>query len=313
LLQNDYNVSIYWRDQLVCEKIYDRFGIDIRAATINTSGYKALSLDRPDLLFWVSDGSIPTLTAKKNILHFQVPFSKIKGRSLTNSIKFKTINHTVCNSEFTKNVIDKTFAVNSEILYPPCQMIEPDKKEKIILAVGRFDGLMHNKRQDILINNFKKLQASGWRLVMAGGDMGETNNLTKLKQLSVDLPIEWVVNPPFDVMNKLYATASLFWHAAGFGVDEVKDPELVEHFGMSTVEAMSAGAVPLVYAAGGQKEIVREGENGCLWLSEIELVNQTNNLINDPQKIHVMSQNAQESSQQFSQESFVHAIQKLLS
>jgi len=36
----------------------------------------------------------------------------------------------------------------------------------------------------------------------------------------------------------------------------------LEHFGITTVEAMAAGCVPLVYDSGGQAEIVSSGYNG---------------------------------------------------
>ena len=51
-----------------------------------------------DLLFVVSDGSVPMMLAKKNILHFQVPFKNIDGKSLLNQIKLKKIHCVVCNS-----------------------------------------------------------------------------------------------------------------------------------------------------------------------------------------------------------------------
>ena len=43
----------------------------------------------------------------------------------------------------------------------------------------------------------------------------------------------------------LYRDAKIFWHAAGMKSDETIYPELAEHFGISTVEAMSAGCVPV--------------------------------------------------------------------
>lgn len=58
---------------------------------------------------------------------------------------------------------------------------------------------------------------------------------------------------------KLYGEASIFWHACGLGE---KDPHLVEHFGMTTVEAMQNYCVPIVIDGGGQKEIVEHGVSG---------------------------------------------------
>ena len=59
--------------------------------------------------------------------------------------------------------------------------------------------------------------------------------------------------------------ASIYWHATGFGTSEQMQPSKQEHFGMSIVEAMSAGAVPIAFDAGGPRETVDPGANGYLW------------------------------------------------
>ena len=60
-------------------------------------------------------------------------------------------------------------------------------------------------------------------------------------------------------LRDLYGRASIFWHAAGLGEDPERHPDRYEHFGITTVEAMSAGAVPVVIDAAGQAEIVEQG------------------------------------------------------
>ena len=58
-----------------------------------------------------------------------------------------------------------------------------------------------------------------------------------------------------DILNE-YKLAKIYWHASGFGEDLETHPEKAEHFGITTVEAMINGLVPIVIDAGGQKEIV---------------------------------------------------------
>jgi glycosyltransferase involved in cell wall biosynthesis len=72
-------------------------------------------------------------------------------------------------------------------------------------------------------------------------------------------------------LHALYRRASVFWHATGYGTDEQAHPEAMEHFGIVTVEAMSAGCVPVVIARGGQPEIVQHGVSGFLWSTLDEL------------------------------------------
>ena len=68
-----------------------------------------------------------------------------------------------------------------------------------------------------------------------------------------------------------HARASLFWHAAGYGVDPARAPERLEHFGIATAEAMLCGAVPLVFPGGGQAEVVQDGVTGVHWRTPPEL------------------------------------------
>jgi glycosyltransferase involved in cell wall biosynthesis len=74
------------------------------------------------------------------------------------------------------------------------------------------------------------------------------------------------------------------------------------------VEAMAAGAVPIVYNAGGHREIVKNGENGFLWGSIHELIKKTSELI--PVKKSI-SKNAVESAQKYSYANFENNIKKL--
>lgn len=130
--------------------------------------------------------------------------------------------------------------------------------------------------------------------------------------LAQDYPVEIRENPPFADLVELYGKAKLFWAAPGFGINETDEPERVEHFGMSTVEAMAGGCVPIVQAKGGQKEIIVDGQNGYLWLEEGELVEKSIILIADKMKLDEISQKAIERSKCFSKEIFYNNFEKLI-
>ncbi|MEI6256489.1 MAG: glycosyltransferase [Planctomycetota bacterium] len=53
------------------------------------------------------------------------------------------------------------------------------------------------------------------------------------------------------------------------------NPSSQEHFGQTTVEALSAGVVPVVIDTGGQRETVEPGRNGFRWNTLEELATQT--------------------------------------
>jgi glycosyltransferase involved in cell wall biosynthesis len=157
------------------------------------------------------------------------------------------------------------------------------------------------------------MDLTDWQLVIAGGLLNADQNSNRLEELAKkgqNITLE--VNPPWDKLKQLYGQATLYWHAAGFGLEETLEPEKFEHFGMSTVEAMSAGAVPLAYDGGGQNEIINPGENGYLWKSKAELVSFTREVLHNETKRLQLAEAAKRRSQEFSEERFEDEWQKLI-
>ena len=96
----------------------------------------------------------------------------------------------------------------------------------------------------------------------------------------------------------------MFWHATGLGEDLDADPERAEHFGIATVEAMSAGAVPVVLAAGGQPEVVEPGVSGLLFDDVDGLVAVTASLLDDPDRLARLSSGAVTAARRFGKDEF---------
>jgi len=308
LLRYGYSVDIQWNDNELLQKIKDRFGIKLENVRIVEDLQRG---DGYDLCFWISDGSIPLLRSRNNLLHFQVPFSKVNGKNVMNRMKLFRIKHVICNSEFTKKVIDKEFGVESKVLYPPVSTdkFSPKRKENLIIYVGRFSKLMQSKRQDVLINNFKKLVDNGltdWKLALLGGsEVGGEESAIFLKKESEGYPIEVVENPPFRMLQQYYGSAKIYWSASGFGVNDSENPQSVEHFGITVVESMAAGCVPVVVNIGGHKEIIDDKQNGYLWDKESQLREITTMLISNKKELASKAKNAIKESNEFSDKSFV--------
>jgi glycosyltransferase involved in cell wall biosynthesis len=137
----------------------------------------------------------------------------------------------------------------------------PSTKEKIILNVARFFAdtpTAHHKRQDILLHAFKHLVDGGlrdWELHLVGM-IGRTNEdeafVEHLRNAAACYPVHIRPAIEFDTLRDAYRKSSIYWHATGFGTSEAEQPSKQEHFGMSIVEAMSAGAVPIAFNAGGR-------------------------------------------------------------
>lgn len=322
LSQKEWQVDLLWDEPKLKEKLKSRLDLDL--SRVNFIPIRENILERwklshkYDLFFWLSDGSIPLLFSKKNILHFQVPFNGVGGKTPLNKIKLKKIQFIVCNSCFTKKFIDQEYSVNSKVIYPPVdvQSFKPGKKENIILSLGRFSQLLQAKRQDVLISVFKKMVAKGlsnWKLILAGAtDIGGELVFNQLKRQAKSYPIEFLENPDFKTITKLYSRAKIFWSASGYGIDEEKEPEKVEHFGIAIVESMAAGCVPVVVGKGGAKEIIKKGKTGFLWENEKELIRMTQDLITNPTTLDSLSKAVIKLSRAFSKKRFCEEFDEII-
>lgn len=213
-------------------------------------------------------------------------------------------------SRFSKDVMDRTWGVPSAVLYPPVDTsrFPPGKKRPIILSVGRFGRGGNNKRHLVLIEAFRLLMKGGlqgWELHLAGAVSRDRYNapyFRQVQQAAWGLPITIHGDAPFEQLVELYGAATLYWHACGHGLDERRNPAHAEHFGITTVEAMAAGCVPMVVPKGGQPEIVEEGVSGLFWNEPHELAAKTRSLIADPPTIAHLSLMARERSRLFDRE-----------
>lgn len=316
LLVAGWRVDIFWSNQEVKKDLQRKLGLKTKKARFipyepRGNLYRRWLVEsKYDLLFYLSDGSIPTMFGKTNILHFQVPLKSLPKVSIKGLIKLRKIKTVVCNSIFTKNIIDSALGIKSKVLYPPVDIeaFKPQKKENIILSVGRFSQLMQSKRQDVLVDVFKSLMKNGlkgWRLILAGGsEIGGSEYVKKLKVMAKGLPVEIKENASFLNIIDLYGKASIYWSASGYGVDEGCLPQKTEHFGIAVVEAMAAGCVPVVLGKGGHREIINDGEDGLLWEQKTDLAKKTLLLLASSSDLNKMSAKAIKKSKMFSKEKF---------
>lgn len=272
-------------------------------------------LKQYDVFFYLTDGSIFYPTARKNILHIQSPLVGQPAKSLWGKFKLKGWNKIIYNSKFTKDNSEKNWPIVSEIIYPPVDVdkIKPLKKKKYILSVGRFFGYLKDKKHEILIKTFKELFLSGnkdWSLHLVGSaGEGDREYLECLQRVAKDLPVKFYPNMQYMDLLKLYGESSVYWHASGFGEE---DPTKMEHFGISTVEAMAGGAVPVVIGKGGQTEIVENGKSGFLWETLEEMKVLTLRLMKDDLLWSKLSAGSIERSKLFNRENFKQKILELI-
>lgn len=223
-------------------------------------------------------------------------------------------------SEFTRSWIWRYWKRESVILFPPVDVdkFSPAPKTRKILNVGRFFAGAHNKKHLEMIRAFREMVDAGlhgWELYLVGGSRSEEVHrqyLEKVLAAAQGYPIHVLPDLPFSDLLPLYNESSIYWHASGYGEDEQRDPVKFEHFGITTVEAMAAGCVPVVIAKGGQPEIVQHGKNGFLWNNLQELKVYTKKLIDDAALSHRLSRAAVIDSNNYSIDRFRDRLRVLL-
>lgn len=311
--------------QKLIQNLSDRFGLDLKKVNLVTAPLgkdtnvlnRSIFLTKYDLLVYLTDGSIFYPTSTKNILHIQSPIIGQAYKSIFGKLKLSGWDLIIYNSKFTQANAKKYWPLKSEVVYPPVDIenIKPLKKKKYILSVGRFFSFLKDKKHETLIETFKKIHKDknlkGWSLNLAGSaGQGDEQYLEKLRRDSIRFPINFFPNLEYSELIKLYGESSIYWHAAGFGED---DPTKMEHFGISTVEAMAGGCVPVVIGKGGQTEIVSEGEDGFLWNNLREIENKTLKLIKNEKLLLKISKKSIKKAASFDKRLFEERIIKLSS
>jgi hypothetical protein len=292
-----------------------------KVAFLDVSGLSQISdiVGPEDCFIFQSNVRKIVTNAKQHAQIVQIPYKKItpasiglkllKG-SLRESVKdiyrlklldfaHRRANLVLTYSTFVQKVLNANYKIQSEVLHPPIQDYyqEGIAKKNIILSVGRlFSGLYNNKRYDIMTEAFRKLYDSGlktWQYHIIGSaanDEASQKMIRDLKLINQGYPIIFHINESFDILKRSYNEASIFWHGAGYGIDENNNPENVEHFGMTTVEAMSAKCIPLAVRRGGQTEILECSPVNLFWDSIDDLVCLTTKLINEPSNLNSLQE-----------------------
>jgi glycosyltransferase involved in cell wall biosynthesis len=221
----------------------------------------------------------------------------------------------LANSAYTQRWIERMWDRPSDVLHPPVTPMPAQGKAPIVLSVGRFflPGTGHNKKQAEMVAAFRRLRergaAEGWEYHLAGGCAPEHRPyLDEIDRAADGLPVVLHPDASGAELRELYGRASIFWHAAGLGEDPERHPDRFEHFGITTVEAMSAGAVPVVIDAAGQVEIVEHGVSGYRFAGLDGLVAHTEHLVADPAWRAQMASAAQRQARSFGWDAFVERV-----
>lgn len=228
------------------------------------------------------------------------------------------------NSRFTRGYVNGLIrllgipAPPIRIINPPATLVTPVElttwpERSSLLAVGRFFKGDHDKRQDVVLKVAAGLAKRIGREVdvaIAGSLHATTASRERFEDLR-DLAsrLEGVrctfyPNAGQRRLAQLYARSSVLVHATGYEVDSDSFPERLEHFGITPVEAASAGCIPVAVGAGGPAEVLEALKCPTTFRTIEECTDIVEGLWGDPAGSADLSERLVRDSQQFSPEIF---------
>ena len=303
------------------------FGLDLNSVAVERLDDQLIA-SRPDILVGMSNQIVPPVApfGQRNFFICQFPFPMQASVTHADKERIAGYEAIVAYSRYAAIHIEaKLHAIQAadvpvRVIPPPVESFGPGvKRQGTIMTVGRFFVGGHTKRHDALIEAFKALQARS-TLPVELHVVGSTtplamhmNYLDDLIKSASGYPIYFHINVSAESLRNLYASTAVYWHAAGLGADLTAEPWAAEHFGISIVEAMMAGAVPFVLASGGPREIIHHGVDGFHYDTLETLIDQTATFHQcDAAQQDALSVEAQRQSQNFSLEVFTDTVRRVI-
>src|SRR5216684_2597336 len=148
-------------------------------------------------------------------------------------------------SDFTRGFVAKKWERDSKTVYPPCpvedfsEFTNVKSRENLVVTIGR---IVPEKRFHLFVELARIVPKT--RFVAIGSLSGETSAYYDQLKKSAPENVSFVLSPLRKVRDIL-GRAMAYVHCAEN-----------EHFGITIVEAMAAGCVPIVHDSGGPREIV---------------------------------------------------------
>ena len=164
------------------------------------------------------------------------------------SLKIKRIGLILAISEYSKSNFDRSWKVPTTLVYPACNMIRPEaSRENIVVTAARG---VPEKNLELFWETAKKVPGLEFVLLLTV----DPRFVDYSKSIRRACPPNGrvIVNPAKELYHSVLAKSLIYLHLMRG-----------EHFGITVVESMSAGCVPVVHASGGPQEIV--DDSGLLW------------------------------------------------
>lgn len=219
----------------------------------------------------------------------------------------------ITSSNFAKGWIREFWGLPAEVLYPAVKPAARGGGGNAILTVSRITPKKKILEMLGVFGGLVKSGLKGWTFIVAGSVAAERSAyLEEIRKRASGLPVRLELNPGFMELSALYGSSKIYWHLAGLDVNAAAEPYEMEHFGITPVEAMAHGLVPLLFNGGGLREIVENGVNGFLVNGGEELAARTAELCASPERLAALSEKALARSAFFSPAAFKDGLDSVI-
>jgi len=216
----------------------------------------------------------------------------------------------VTNSKFNKDVIKKNLGRKALVVHPPVDVqkiksfAKSQNRGNIVVTVSRFRSA---KGLEIIPKIAKRIENCKF-IIIGTADMNSEECLKEIsertKKLGVQARVRIFVNTPFNLVLEKLFTAKVFLHT-----------QPTEAFGISIVESMAAGCVPVVPRDGGPWFDIlnrEQGKYGYAYGSLREAAEKINLLMNDERLRIEISRRAFERADHFDRSVFERKIANVI-
>jgi glycosyltransferase involved in cell wall biosynthesis len=208
------------------------------------------------------------------------------------------IDRLLSTSNFTRGFVREKWHRESTTLYPPCPIeLYNDlngPKEDLVVTVGR---VVPEKRMDLFLEMARQLPMVKFAII-GSATRDQESYLRHLREIAP--PNASFVMSPLRKVRDVLARSKVYVHCARN-----------EHFGITIVEAMASGCVPVVHDSGGPREIVTDAV-GSKWTIVGDAVKQISDLITDDSLRMKLSKAASSRANLFGPEAFQLGLGEVL-
>jgi len=173
--------------------------------------------------------------------------------------RLENVDEFLCNSKLTFNAIKERWGKRAEVIYPPVEISKflagsTGEKSQQVVTVGRFEP---RKRYETVLMVASKLPEIPFFILGVVTNEKYYEHIRRLKPKNVHL----LPNADFTTLKRVLSESMFYLHTM-----------VGEHFGISIVEAMASGCIPIVPSYGGPSEFVIHGKNGIIYSNLLEAI-----------------------------------------